>query len=76
LGCLGWEISPTPSAKFQTRVKGSPFTDLAAGVTPLFHPDFASIAGAFLNERGTEGARGSTRKGLAAIYLSIKPLGI
>jgi predicted nuclease of restriction endonuclease-like (RecB) superfamily len=48
---LGWEISPTPSAKFQGRVRGSPFTDAAdtnAGdLTPPSRPDFAAVAGAF-----------------------------
>jgi predicted nuclease of restriction endonuclease-like (RecB) superfamily len=43
---LGWEISPTPSAKSQARVRGSPFTDVGELAT-LARPDFAAAAGAF-----------------------------
>jgi DUF1016 N-terminal domain len=43
---LGWEISPTPSAKFQARGKGSLFTD-AVSETPLLPADFTTRAGTF-----------------------------
>jgi predicted nuclease of restriction endonuclease-like (RecB) superfamily len=43
---LGWEISPTPSAELQARVKGSPFADPTERL-PLSRPDFSVLAGAF-----------------------------
>jgi predicted nuclease of restriction endonuclease-like (RecB) superfamily len=43
---LGWEISPTPSAEFQARVKGTPFTDTVER-RALDHPALVTVAGAF-----------------------------
>jgi hypothetical protein len=43
---LGWEIRQTASAKFQARIKSSPFPDPAASAA-FPSPDFAAAAGAF-----------------------------
>jgi hypothetical protein len=44
---LGWQISPTVSAKFEARVKGSPFSEAAIDKSPVAPTDFVAIAGAF-----------------------------